>query len=319
MHDQEIMVSVLCATYNQESYIRDAIESFLMQKTNFAFEILMHDDASTDGTADIIREYEQKYPNLIKPIYQTVNQYSQGKDILVEFLFRRANGKYIALCEGDDYWTDPLKLQKQFDAMEAHPEVDMCAHAADTVDEGTKQFIEKVSPVDFETILSVEQIIACKGNMLYLATNSLFYRIEIDKKLALFRQYFPHDYSLRIQGALRGGVYYLSETMSAYRSCARNSFTRRMQEDLEALRLHQKKVISLLHILDIETDGKYHDSIESKILNHELRMNGWQNILKKRYRKIFLEYPLIVRIKIRLSIYFPWLMKIKRKLFGKKG
>ena len=86
-----------------------------MQKTDFPFEILIHDDASTDGTADIIREYEAKYPDIIKPIYQTENQYSKGIKVSQVYQFPRAKGKYIALCEGDDYWTDPYKLQKQVD------------------------------------------------------------------------------------------------------------------------------------------------------------------------------------------------------------
>ncbi len=114
------LVSISCITYNHESYIRQCLDGFMMQKTNFAFEILIHDDASTDKTADIIREYETKYPEIIKPIYQTVNQYSKGIKISITFNFPRAKGKYIALCEGDDYWTDPHKLQRQVDFLEAN-------------------------------------------------------------------------------------------------------------------------------------------------------------------------------------------------------
>lgn len=107
------IVSISCITYNHEDYIRDAIEGFLMQKTTFPVEILIHDDASTDKTADIIREYEKKYPHLIKPIYQTENQYSKGIGVSATYQYPRANGNYITLCEGDDYWTDPYMLQKQ--------------------------------------------------------------------------------------------------------------------------------------------------------------------------------------------------------------
>lgn len=122
------LVSICCITYNHENYIRDAIEGFLMQKTTFPIEILIHDDASTDKTADIIREYEKKHPDIIKPIYQKENQYSKGVKINQEFNFPRAQGKYIALCEGDDYWTDPLKLQKQVDFMEENKDCSMCFH-----------------------------------------------------------------------------------------------------------------------------------------------------------------------------------------------
>ena len=107
------LLSICCVTYNHKKYIRQCLDSFLMQKTNFKFEIIIHDDASTDGTADIIKEYYEKYPDIIKPIFQTENQFSQGKSISKTFIYPRIKGKYVALCEGDDYWTDPYKLQKQ--------------------------------------------------------------------------------------------------------------------------------------------------------------------------------------------------------------
>ena len=129
MSEKTPLVSVLTLAYNQAPYIRECLNGILMQKTNFAFELLIHDDASTDGTADIIREYEAKYPDIIKPIYQKENQYTRGGKIMERFMYPRAKGKYIALCEGDDYWTDPLKLQKQVDFMEANPEYSLCFHA----------------------------------------------------------------------------------------------------------------------------------------------------------------------------------------------
>jgi glycosyltransferase involved in cell wall biosynthesis len=124
------LVSINCITYNHAPYIRNAIKGFLMQKTNFPIEILIHDDASTDGTVDIIREYEALYPNLIKPIYQTENQYSKGKNPS-QFNRERALGKYIAICEGDDYWTDPNKLQLQVDFLEANLTFSGCFNACE--------------------------------------------------------------------------------------------------------------------------------------------------------------------------------------------
>lgn len=118
------LVSINCLTYNHIQYIRQCLDGFLMQKTDFKFEVLVHDDASTDGTADIIREYEAKYPDIIKPIYQTENQYKKGRGLCIgyDLQIKRARGKYIADCEGDDFWTDPLKLQKQVDFLEANPD-----------------------------------------------------------------------------------------------------------------------------------------------------------------------------------------------------
>ena len=129
--NSDVLVSICCITYNHAPYIRQCLDGFIMQKTNFKYEILIHDDASTDGTADIIREYEAKYPDIFKPIYQTENQYSKGKNISATYNWPRAVGKYIAQCEGDDYWIDPLKLQKQVDFLEANSEYSMCFHSAD--------------------------------------------------------------------------------------------------------------------------------------------------------------------------------------------
>jgi glycosyltransferase involved in cell wall biosynthesis len=114
----------------------------MMQKTNFPIEVLIHDDASTDGTADIIREYEQKYPEIIKPVYQTENQYSKGVRISQTYNYPRAQGKYIAFCEGDDYWTDPLKLQKQADFLENNPEYGMCYTKARVYSQKHKKIIK---------------------------------------------------------------------------------------------------------------------------------------------------------------------------------
>lgn len=114
----KLLVSICCITYNHEKYIKQCLDGVLMQQTNFEFEVLIHDDASTDDTTVIIREFEKKYPNIVKPIYQTENQYSKGINPDFTYNYPRAKGKYIAVCEGDDYWTDPLKLQKQVDFLE---------------------------------------------------------------------------------------------------------------------------------------------------------------------------------------------------------
>ena len=130
MEEKDILVTVRCVTYNHEPYIRQCLEGFIMQKTNFRFIAVVHDDASTDGTAEIVQEYANKYPNIILPILQKENQYSKGYDIIRKILDEHTHSKYVAICEGDDYWTDPLKLQKQFNWLENHPDYSACFHQA---------------------------------------------------------------------------------------------------------------------------------------------------------------------------------------------
>lgn len=117
------MVSIHCLAYNHEKTIRKTLDGFLMQKTNFPIEAIVHDDASTDNTAAIIKEYADQYPHIIKPIFEKENQYSKHDGSLQKIMHNACKGKYIAYCEGDDYWIDPLKLQKQVDYLEAHPEI----------------------------------------------------------------------------------------------------------------------------------------------------------------------------------------------------
>lgn len=121
----EPLVSIICTAYNHEKYIRQALNGFLSQKTTFPFEVIVHDDASVDNTAQIIREYESKYPSIIKPIYQIENQYSKGVPIGMTFMYPNARGKYISECEADDYWCDENKLQMQVSFLEEHPDFGM--------------------------------------------------------------------------------------------------------------------------------------------------------------------------------------------------
>jgi len=127
--DRLPLVSISCTTYNHITFIRECLDGFLMQKTTFPFEIVIHDDASVDGTKEIVEEYSKKYPDIIFPMYQKENQYSNGiRGMMVRYNFPRCRGKYIALCEGDDYWSDPFKLQKQVDLLEGNANLSGAFH-----------------------------------------------------------------------------------------------------------------------------------------------------------------------------------------------
>lgn len=129
---EQPIVTVWCLAYNQKDFIRDALEGFVMQKTTFPFEVIVHDDASTDGTTAIVQEYARRYPDIIKPVIETENQWQKGglKHIINVMNENYRNGKYIAFCEGDDYWTDSNKLQRQVDFLDNNPDYSMCFHSA---------------------------------------------------------------------------------------------------------------------------------------------------------------------------------------------
>ena len=137
------VVSVCCATYNHENYIGESLDGFLTQETNFIFEVIVRDDASTDKTADIIKEYERKYPNIIKPSYEQENGYQQ--DIKpAPIMFKKAKGEYIAICDGDDYWIEPCKLQKQVDYLNENQEYGMVYTKAKVYIQKEKKFSYKL-------------------------------------------------------------------------------------------------------------------------------------------------------------------------------
>lgn len=172
------LVSVCCVTYNHARYIRDAMEGFLMQQVSFPFEIIVHDDASTDGTAEIVKEYEARFPGSIIGIYQSANQYSLGKIPLPSFVFPRIRGRYFALCEGDDFWTDPAKLQTQVDFLEQHPAYVGCCSDYSLRDVDGKILVEKtqgsnhVSQHDRISILEVGLPMLC--TVVYRAIQEVF-------------------------------------------------------------------------------------------------------------------------------------------------
>lgn len=212
-----IKLSIVCITYNQSKYISQCIDSFIMQKCDFDIEVLIHDDCSTDGTKEIIKEYAKKYPNIIKPFFEEENQYTKGNIIkVIKNLYSRCIGKYIAICEGDDYWCDEYKLQKQVDFMEAHPDYALCYHPCKILYEeraeqkpdcwGTSS---TKNPQPYYNLLKANNIPA----------NSVMYRTEYLKQ-ELFDypdDIYPPDWFTHISVAQHGKIGYLPDVMYVYR------------------------------------------------------------------------------------------------------
>jgi glycosyltransferase involved in cell wall biosynthesis len=156
-------VSIICTSYNHENYIAQALDGFVMQKTSFPFEIIVHDDASKDNSAAIIKKYEEKYPNLFSNIYQTENQYSKGNGDVGSIVFSAARGEYIAICEGDDFWTDPYKLEKQVTFLDTHNDYGLVWTDVDFFSQSSGSFKRSVFRNKIQTIYnSFEQILINK-------------------------------------------------------------------------------------------------------------------------------------------------------------
>ncbi len=319
----EIMVSICCITYNHEKYIAEAIESFLMQKTNFKFEVLIHDDASTDDTAKIIREYEEKYPNIIKPIYQVKNQYSQGK-IVSSNNYNRAKGKYIAICEGDDYWIDPYKLQKQFDYMERNLTCGLCFHSVVIFDDVAKKNIGQISAYKNECEVRVEDIILGGGG--FIGTNSIFCRSELLKKIPKFYKISPvGDYPLQILTSSNKYAYFFKEVMSVYRTNISGSWTSNLFNDEKSKEkkiLLNKKLINMLLEFDNYSNKKYENVILKKIKEFEFENlflnDSLGEIKSKKYEENYRKLSFKKKFKLHVGYYFPketeFLLKKYRKL-----
>lgn len=185
MKSLDIMVSVQCLVYNHKPYLRQCLNGIVMQKTNFRFEAIVHDDASTDGCTTIIKEFEKKYPDIIKPIYQKENQYSHNPGLIVDVVDNKCCGKYIAICEGDDYWVDPFKLQKQVDFLESHSEYGLVYTA---FREDWNGVLSDIKKYDFGDN-SLLEYLSHKGGIIATASTmsraSLYLKREINLKLPM--------------------------------------------------------------------------------------------------------------------------------------
>ena len=211
-------VSVLCAAYNHEEYLRQTLDSFLNQKTDFPFEVLVNDDASTDSTGDIIREYAAKYPDVIRPFYQKENLYSRRINLYDVVFFPACRGEYIAVCEGDDYWNDPEKLQLQVNWLDAHPEYSACVH--NSIGRFTDQPDKVLFAQDGDRDIPFEQVVQGMSHAYH--TSSILARREFilnppDYRDVAYHQGYFTDYAIGVRLGLSGKVRFLDRCMSVYR------------------------------------------------------------------------------------------------------
>lgn len=206
-------LSILCLTYNQEKYVKQALESMLAQKTTFQFEILIHDDASTDATVKILRQYQKDYPEIVYVLFEKENQFTKEASAMVlNKLFYIAKGKYISLCEGDDYFTDDTKLQHQVDFLEKNPEYSLCFHPVNVTYEDDDATDEVFPEWKKGEVFTLQKLL--KQN--FIQTNSVVYRSLKDYSY-LPIGFLPGDWYLHIYHARFGKIGFINKVMSTYR------------------------------------------------------------------------------------------------------
>ena len=210
--DEPIRVSVCCITYKQAQYISQAIDSFLIQKTTFPFEVIIGEDCGGDGTLSIINEYEKRYPNLIRII---TSEQNVGANANFLRIVNAAKGDYIAVCEGDDYWIDELKLKKQCEYLCNMPSVNICFSAAKTIDpNGRSGIIANYSKIN--TLIPLSRVV--RGGGSFMPTASIFFKKSIVSKIPDWFETAPvGDIYLQILASIKDGAVYLPDVTSVYR------------------------------------------------------------------------------------------------------
>lgn len=266
MNNKNILVSIICNVFNHENYLEQTLDGFVMQKTDFAFEILIHDDCSSDNSKEIIERYAAKYPELFKPIYQSENQYSKGINITQKFQYPRAEGKYIALCEGDDCWIDELKLQKQIGYMESHPDCTFCFSngLVHNCQNGSEQKFIPYTKND-EAFIKEDGVynVGELAKLSFLPTCSFIFHKENLKKLpeAFYTRVFCGDRKVTLFFTSLGYAYCLNDCTCKYNYAVPNSALTRFRTKKELVKI-EKSFIFIHNAVNDFTSGKYKEELE---------------------------------------------------------
>ena len=321
--EQRCKVSVVCTAYNHEAYIRETLESFVSQETDFPFEVLVNDDASTDATAAIIREYAEKYPKVVRPFYQEKNLFSQGINIYDAVLYPAARGDYIAACEGDDFWTDRKKLQRQADFLDSHPDYSACVHNTLAAQTGEKREPQPLFPREGDRDLPFEQVLPGMSHAYH--TSSLMARREFLLDPPDFRavacSYGFSDYAVALWLALKGRIRFLDQCMSFYRIGSNPSaWSSGVSSQYPKLIRFVTGEIEMLRTMEGHVEGERKTAVEQERLRREFELLYLQGktgeLVRAPYDALFREKPLSFRLSTRLKNAFPALHRLYRRRRG---
>lgn len=263
------LVSVYMVTYNHEKFIAQAIESVLSQQTNFNYEIIIGEDFSTDNTREIVKAFHEKHPDKIKLILQSENV---GVKENVDCVFRACNSKYIAILEGDDYWTDPLKLQKQIDFLENNQEYSACFHNAKIIQEGKKGNDWNYCDFKQNQTFVIEDIL--KKN--FIPTAAVVFRNNFnDNFLKLLKNIMAGDWFIHIYNAQFGKIYYLHDFMAVYRAHGNGQWAGLKSEDAIQFK------INTIFDLNKAFDNKYDDTFRKAIFKmYDDKPVGYKDVVR---------------------------------------
>lgn len=292
---RKVLVSVILNTYNNEKTIQKCLDSILAQETEFDFEVLVHDDASTDKTADIIKLYTKKYREIINPIYQTENQKSKGIDINKEYQYTRAVGKYIAIAEPDGYWTYAQKLQTQLDFLEHHPDVTMCAHSSILIEDGktNKLVLSKKN-----CVLSFEKILSIKNT--FVPLNSIMYKANPSEEVRSFCDKYPFIYTGVIMATINGGILYINKPMSV---CTKKGVEDIKNDEIK-IQIYEK-LCQMLEDADKKSNFEFTELINLHKIEQKFNIlriqKNYKEMKAKEYRGLVKKLSLSEKIKINFS------------------
>ena len=315
--DKKIRVTVYCLAFNHANYIEQTIEGFLSQNTNFSVKFIIHDDASTDNTAEIIKRYEIQYPNLIHGIYQQENQYSKGAKILEKFILPHIEGDYVAVCEGDDYWSDSSKLQRQIDMLDADKNCFMSVHK-------TKEIYENGAPTGvYFPNESLETGIIKRDEFLKLRygfhTSSYVFRknewIEYISNPPSFKlTYGVGDVPYLLYFGSLGNVAYIEREMSCYRRGVITSWSvQHAKSNIESLANHASQIYKMYVEFDKYTDGRFKEICMSREAVYKMQeavlLKKPRELITAKYRKLIPYLPISRKMFLALSLFAPRAMR----------
>jgi len=325
MPDKECMVSVLCTAYNHEQYLRECLESFVNQETDFPFEVLVNDDCSTDGTAAIIREYAEKYPDIIRPFYQEKNLYSQVRmpGLFERVFYPNLKGKFISICEGDDKFSDSKKLQMQVDFLESHPDYTACVHnttlhfCADSSADRPLVGKKGDRDVEFETVV--------KGMSSAFHTSSILARKEYIVSPPDFHyvagSYGFTDYAIGLWLTMNGKVRFIDREMSVYRiSSNPEAWSSNLGRQYGKLKEFITGEIAMMETMLPQLEGNKKEAVENELILRRFELydiiGQVEKLYEPPYRDILKARPASYRLKTGIKKAFPSLHKYYRKKQG---